>query len=133
MTAPLIAIYIKTADKKEKKAKSKVKVKVKNDRQTTKSHPSKPPKGNDETANNVVSNVVSSSAAPKKRTMVPMTKEEYEKQQSVVRRVYDPETGRNRLIKGDGEVLEEIVSKARHKEINKVPAIMLLNYNTGQK
>ena len=28
--------------------------------------------------------------------MVPMTKEEYEKQQSKVRRVFDPETGRNR-------------------------------------
>ena len=26
----------------------------------------------------------------------PMTKEEWEKQQSVIRRVYDPETGRNR-------------------------------------
>lgn len=25
-----------------------------------------------------------------------------------------------RLVKGDGEILEEIVSKERHKEINKV-------------
>ncbi|ESP04132.1 hypothetical protein LOTGIDRAFT_136778, partial [Lottia gigantea] len=49
----------------------------------------------------------------------PMTKEEWEKQQSIVRKVYDPETGRHRLIKGDGEVIEEIVSKERHKEINK--------------
>jgi hypothetical protein len=31
--------------------------------------------------------------------MVPMTKEEYEKQQSKVRRVFDPETGRNRYFK----------------------------------
>lgn len=53
------------------------------------------------------------------RVMKPMTKEEWEKQQSVVRRVYDPETGRNRLVKGDGEIIEEIVSKDRHKEINK--------------
>lgn len=30
------------------------------------------------------------------RAMVPMTKEEYDKQQSIVRRVYDPDTGRNR-------------------------------------
>lgn len=58
-------------------------------------------------------------AAPKKRSMVPMTKEEYEKQQAQVRRVYDPETGRHRLIKGTGEVLEEIVSRERHKAINK--------------
>ncbi|XP_032236509.2 ADP-ribosylation factor-like protein 6-interacting protein 4 [Nematostella vectensis] len=54
-----------------------------------------------------------------KRSMVPMTKEEYEKQQNVIRRVYDEETGRHRLIKGDGEILEEIVSYDRHKAINK--------------
>ncbi|XP_013786454.1 ADP-ribosylation factor-like protein 6-interacting protein 4 [Limulus polyphemus] len=51
--------------------------------------------------------------------MVPMSKEEWEKQQTVVRRVKDPETGRNRLVKGSGEVLEEIVSYERFKEINK--------------
>ncbi|KAJ1093238.1 hypothetical protein NDU88_006343 [Pleurodeles waltl] len=53
------------------------------------------------------------------QAMKPMTKEEYEAKQSVIRRVIDPETGRTRLIKGDGEVLEEIVSQERHKEINK--------------
>ncbi|XP_051750879.1 ADP-ribosylation factor-like protein 6-interacting protein 4 [Ctenopharyngodon idella] len=52
-------------------------------------------------------------------TKRPMTKEEYEARQSVIRRVLDPETGRTRLIRGDGEVLEEIVTKERHKEINK--------------
>lgn len=52
-------------------------------------------------------------------TKRPMTKEEYEARQSVIRRVLDPETGRTRLIRGDGEILEEIVSKDRHKEINK--------------
>ncbi|CAB0018448.1 unnamed protein product, partial [Nesidiocoris tenuis] len=51
--------------------------------------------------------------------MAPMTKEEWEKRQSVVRRVYDEATGRHRLIKGDGEVLEEIVSRDRHLEINR--------------
>ncbi|RZF38090.1 hypothetical protein LSTR_LSTR006489 [Laodelphax striatellus] len=49
----------------------------------------------------------------------PMTKEQWEKSQSVVRRVLDPETGRQRLVKGDGEILEEPVSKSRHREINK--------------
>ena len=73
-----------------------------------------------------------------------MTREEYEKQQSVVRRVFDPDTGRHRcvwrvqlcfnhlhtcmcvcvcvcrLVKGDGEIIEEIVSKDRHRAINKV-------------
>lgn len=53
------------------------------------------------------------------QAMKPMTKEEYDAKQSVIRRVVDPETGRTRLIKGDGEVLEEIVSQERHKEINK--------------
>ncbi|OWF52154.1 ADP-ribosylation factor-like protein 6-interacting protein 4 [Mizuhopecten yessoensis] len=57
-------------------------------------------------------------SGPAPRVLKPMTKEEWEKQQSVVRRVYDPETGRDRLIKGDGEVIEEIVSRERHKEIN---------------
>ncbi|CAH1232295.1 ARL6IP4 [Branchiostoma lanceolatum] len=54
----------------------------------------------------------------KAHSMRPMTKEEWEKQQSVVRRVFDPDTGRNRLVKGDGEIIEEIVSKERHKQIN---------------
>ncbi|XP_059850566.1 ADP-ribosylation factor-like protein 6-interacting protein 4 [Hypanus sabinus] len=53
------------------------------------------------------------------QAMRPMTKEEWETRQSVVRHVVDLETGRKRLIKGDGEVLEEIVSFERHKEINK--------------
>lgn len=52
-------------------------------------------------------------------TMTPMTREEWEKQEGVVRRVYDPETGRSRLIKGSGEVLEECVSRDRHRAINK--------------
>lgn len=60
-----------------------------------------------------------SGSAPVPRVMKPMTKEEWEKQQSVVRRVLDPETGRTRLVKGDGEILEEIVSRERHQEINK--------------
>ncbi|XP_059058590.1 ADP-ribosylation factor-like protein 6-interacting protein 4 [Achroia grisella] len=55
----------------------------------------------------------------KSKAMAPMTKEEWEQRQSVVRRVLDEETGRHRLIKGDGEVLEEIVSRDRHRQINK--------------
>ncbi|KAK9391715.1 ADP-ribosylation factor-like 6-interacting protein 4 [Crotalus adamanteus] len=53
------------------------------------------------------------------QAMKPMTKEEWDARQSVIRKVLNPETGRMRLIKGDGEVLEEIVTKERHKEINK--------------
>ena len=33
---------------------------------------------------------------PSPRVLKPMTKEEWEKQQSVIRRVYDPDTGRSR-------------------------------------
>lgn len=49
------------------------------------------------------------------QAMKPMTKEEWDARQSVIRKVVDPETGRTRLIKGDGEVLEEIVTKERHR------------------
>lgn len=52
-------------------------------------------------------------------TKRPMTKEEYEARQSVIRRVVDPQTGRTRLVRGDGEILEEIVSREKHKDINK--------------
>lgn len=48
-----------------------------------------------------------------------MTKAEYDEQQSVVRKVFDEDTGRVRLVKGDGEIIEEIVSRDRQKEINR--------------
>lgn len=54
----------------------------------------------------------------KSKTMAPMTKEQWEEQQSKMRRVFDESTGRWRLIKGSGEVVEEIVSRERHKAIN---------------
>ena len=56
------------------------------------------------------------------RSLVPMSREEYERKRNTIRRVVDPEIGRSRLIRGEGEVLEEIVSRDRHKEINKVSA-----------
>lgn len=52
-------------------------------------------------------------------TKRPLTKEEYEARQSVIRRVLDPETGRTRLVRGEGEIIEEIVSRERHIDINK--------------
>lgn len=60
-----------------------------------------------------------SAVVPARQIRAPMTKAEWEKQQSIVRRVHDPSTGRDRLVKGDGEILEEIVTKDRHKQINK--------------
>ena len=56
-----------------------------------------------------------------------MSREEYERKRNTIRRVVDPETGRSRLIRGEGEVLEEIVSRDRHKEINKVSTCMDMN------
>lgn len=53
------------------------------------------------------------------KAKAPESREEYEKRQSIIRKVYDEETGRHRLIRGDGEVIEEIVSKKTHEEINK--------------
>lgn len=61
----------------------------------------------------------SSASGGNRRSMVPMTKAEWDEKQSVVRRVYDEDTGRTRLVKGDGEILEEIVSESRHKDINR--------------
>lgn len=53
------------------------------------------------------------------KSHAPETPEEYRQRQNRMRREIDPVTGRSRLIKGDGEVIEEIVSKERHKAINK--------------
>lgn len=94
------------------------------------------------------------------QTRRPLTKEEYDARQSVIRRVLDPETGRtrystsdasltylyfgfpaliskyqrssftrssHRVIRGEGEILEEIVSKERHKDINKVCFVLTLS------
>lgn len=53
------------------------------------------------------------------KAQAPETPEEYKARQSQIRREIDPITGRSRLIKGDGEILEEIVSRERHLSINK--------------
>jgi hypothetical protein len=50
--------------------------------------------------------------------MVPMSREQYEAQQAVVREVYDEETGRMRLVRGTGEIIERIVSRSDHERIN---------------
>jgi hypothetical protein len=55
----------------------------------------------------------------KLQRMVPMSREQYEAQQSQIREVYDPESGRYRLVRGTGEIIERIVSRADHAAINK--------------
>lgn len=96
--------------RKKKRMKKKLKKKLKKSKKKTR---------NTDKSKESVSKDNSQEISEKSKAMAPMTKEEWEKKQSVIRRVYDEETGRYRLIKGDGEVLEELVSRERHKEINK--------------
>lgn len=56
----------------------------------------------------------------RKRQMIPMRKEEYEAQQKIVREVYDEQSGRYRLVKGTGEIIERIVTRNDHERINKI-------------
>lgn len=88
--------------KKEKKRKKKREKRDKEDKEINKLKDTKSPSVNGAT-----------------KKMAPMTKEEWDKKQSVVRRVYDEDTGRSRLVKGDGEILEECVSKERQMQINR--------------
>lgn len=103
--------------KKRKKEKRKLKKELKKQRkkeQEKKDKALKSPEAGDEECHDVPVALME-----KAKAMAPITKEEWEKRQSVVRKVYDEESGRHRLIKGDGEVIEEIVSRDRHKAINK--------------
>lgn len=51
-------------------------------------------------------------------SMTPMSKQQYDAEQAVVREVLDPETNRLRLIRGSGEVIERIISRQEHAHIN---------------
>ncbi|KAI8889102.1 hypothetical protein K501DRAFT_209085, partial [Backusella circina FSU 941] len=55
----------------------------------------------------------------KKDNMTPMTKEDYEKQHNTIRTQLDPQTGRLRRVRATGEILESIVTKEQHYQINK--------------
>lgn len=50
-------------------------------------------------------------------SIVPMSQEEAAAAAAVTRRVFEPETGRTRLMKASGEIVEEMVSKRRQNEI----------------
>ena len=49
--------------------------------------------------------------------VVPMSQAEAEAAAAVTRRVFEPETGRTRLVKASGEIVEEIVSQRRQQAI----------------
>lgn len=55
-----------------------------------------------------------------KSNMKPMSKEEYEKLQSTISEVFDPLSGRYRLVRGTGEIIERIVSRSDHERINQI-------------
>ena len=65
------------------------------------------------------SNLEQQQKAAKAKMMMPMSQEEHQARQSIVREVYDPETGRTRLVRGDGEIIERIVSRDEHAAINR--------------
>ncbi|CAB1120595.1 unnamed protein product [Ectocarpus sp. CCAP 1310/34] len=57
--------------------------------------------------------------AARARAMVPMRPEEYAAQKRTVRQVFDEDTGRWRLVKGTGEIIERIVSRQEQQEIQR--------------
>ena len=59
-----------------------------------------------------------------KPTMIPMTRQEYEREQAQIRSVYDPESGRVRLVRGSGEIIESIVRRSEHTVINQIATQM---------
>jgi len=60
------------------------------------------------------------STIEKSKQMIPMTQEQYKAQQAIIREVYDPESGRMRLVRGTGEIIERIVRKEDHLRINQI-------------
>ncbi|KNC79930.1 hypothetical protein SARC_07690 [Sphaeroforma arctica JP610] len=54
-----------------------------------------------------------------RKTAAPMTKAMHEDLASRVVRAFDPESGRIRLMRADGEIVEEIVSKEEQRRINR--------------
>lgn len=57
--------------------------------------------------------------AERSRAMAPMRPAEYAELRSRVREVRDPETGRIRLVRGTGEIIERIVPRGEHERINR--------------
>ena len=55
----------------------------------------------------------------RQKALAPMSREEFEKQQSTIREVYDEQSGRIRLMRGTGEIIERIVSATEHASINR--------------
>ena len=48
-----------------------------------------------------------------------MTQQQYLELQKQVKEVFDPQTGRTRLVRGTGEIIERLVSRDEHSRLNK--------------
>lgn len=64
--------------------------------------------------------IVESNPEEKARVSGPMSKQDYDKVNSQIREVRDPKTGRVRLVRGEGEILEQIVSKEEQQKIRRL-------------
>jgi len=56
----------------------------------------------------------------KRKTLIPMTQQEFIKKSNEISEIFDPDTGRTRLIKGSGEIIEKIVSRDQQNSIRKM-------------
>lgn len=110
--------YELTKVRKKRKHKNKKRKRKHSDTYERKTKKRKPNEELSNTDQNIPLELSKVSESAPKRLLAPVTKEEYEKQQSVIQRVYDEDTKRHRLVRGSGEIVEEIVSKERHKQIN---------------
>ncbi|XP_022215248.2 ADP-ribosylation factor-like protein 6-interacting protein 4 [Drosophila obscura] len=104
---------------KEKRKEHKEKHKSKKSKKHTKQKEATPPPPLPLPAQEIDEDFAIPIALMNSKSHAPETPEEYQRRQSQIRREVDPVTGRIRLIKGDSEVLEEIVSRERHTDINK--------------
>jgi hypothetical protein len=105
--------------KKKEKKQSRKRYREDDEKMEIQKKKRKEQNANPSSINHDTQSLPSSPPKQKKKVMVPMTKQEYDKVQSVIRRVYDDDTGRIRLVKGTGKIIEEIVTQSRHYDINK--------------
>ena len=67
---------------------------------------------------------------------MPQSRADAEAAASTVRKVYEPETGRTRLVKGNGEIVEAIISREEQQRIrhraSRMPAAAAASAATQQ-
>eukprot|EP00300_Choanocystis_sp_HF-7_P032092 c42109_g1_i1.p1 GENE.c42109_g1_i1~~c42109_g1_i1.p1 ORF type:complete len:166 (+),score=34.25 c42109_g1_i1:49-546(+) len=74
-------------------------------------------------------------SSPPRKKLGAMTPGEYAKQQKQYRQVFDEDTGRVRLVRGTGEIVERIVSREEQERIRKSASMWVapnLSQHTGK-